>query len=41
MSLGGLDRPGVKAQIEFRHRPIGVEFHLFPGGHASPDSLLS
>jgi hypothetical protein len=39
MCPGGFDRSGVEAQIELRHRPIGVEFHLFLGGHAIPDSL--
>ncbi len=39
MRSGGFDRPGVKALVELRHRPIGVEFNFFPGGHAIPDSL--
>jgi hypothetical protein len=39
MRAGGLDRPGVKAQVELRDRPIGVDFQLFPGGHAIPESL--
>jgi hypothetical protein len=38
MRPGGFDRPGVEAQIEFRHRTIGVEFHFFFSGHPIPDS---
>jgi hypothetical protein len=39
MCPGRFDRPGVKAPVKLRHRPIGVESHLFLGGHAIPDSL--
>jgi hypothetical protein len=39
MRPGGIDRPGVETLVELSHRPIGVEFHLFLGGHAIPDSL--